>query len=137
MIVFWTVRAALWDLSAARRDVDAHYQELELYGGNSSLHREFLRQARQAEETATQISRLKERIEAIKQTRKQSVEMAERQTQDLVAQSELLDAAVNDLLSRMRVIEGAVLQVSLLSPSKTEYLLMRRCTSSTSLRGLR
>ena len=50
--------------------------------------------------------------------------MAERQTQDLVTQSELQDAAINDLLSRMRVIEGAVLKVSSLSPSKTEFLLM-------------
>lgn len=72
---------------------------------------------------AAQISRLKERVEAIKQTRKQSSEMAERQTQGLVTQSELQDAAVNDLLSRMRVIEGAVLKVSSLSPSKTEFLL--------------
>ena len=49
--------------------------------------------------------------------------MAERQTQDLATQSELHDAAIHDLLSRMRVIEGAVLKVSPLSPSKTEFLM--------------
>ena len=40
-----------------------------------------------------------------------------------MTQSELQDAAVNDLLSRMRVTEGAVLKVSPLPPSKTEFLL--------------
>ena len=121
---FPTARSVLWQLSAARSRVDDHSRELELYGGDSSLHREYLRRSRQVEDMAIQISSLKERIAAIRQARAQSVEIENKQTQALMTLSETQDAALGDLLARMKVIGGAVLKVSSFSSSTTDFSLM-------------
>ena len=121
---FSTARSVLSELSAARYRVDDYSRELELYGGDSSLHREYLRRSKQVEDMAIQISSLKERIAAIRQARAQSVEIENKQTQALMTLSETQDAALGDLLAHMKVIGGAVLKVSSFSSSTTDFSLM-------------
>ena len=111
----------LSELSAARHRVDDYSRELELYGGDSSLHREFLQRSKQVEDMAIQISMLKERIAAIRQARAQSVEMENKWIQASATQSEIQDAALGDLMTRVKVIGGAVLKVSSFSSSTTDF----------------
>ena len=67
---------------------------------------------------------LKERVAAIRRARAQSVEMENKQVQALTTLSEIQDAALNDLLTRMKVIGGAVLNVSSFSSSTTDFSLI-------------
>ena len=121
---FSTASVVLSELSAARHRVDDCSRELELYGGDSSLHREYLRRSKQVEDMAIQIRILKERVAAIRRARAQSVEMENKQVQALTTLSEIQDAALNDLLTRMKVIGGAVLNVSSFSSSTTDFSLI-------------
>ena len=66
---------------------------------------------------------LRERIAAIRQARAQSAEMEDKQFQALATLSEIQDAALSDVLTRMKVIGGAVLKVSSPSPSTTGFSL--------------
>ena len=62
-----------------------------------------------------EIDLLRKEVETARQKKVQSAEIANRQIRDLKNLSELQDAALDDLVVRMRVVEGAFLRVSLVS----------------------
>ena len=117
-----TVSVALQELSDARNSND-NRRELDLYSGDSSLHREYIRHIEHALDVQVEIDLLKKEVETARQKKVQSAEIASRQIRDLKKLSELQDAALSDLVVRMRVVEGAFLGVSLVSFLDNVYLL--------------
>ena len=88
-----------------------------MYGGNSSLHGAYIRRSKQMEEVLAQIEAFEEKFAKFRQVRAQSIEMENKESQILMELSELQNAALGDLVTRTRVIEGALLGVSTLASS--------------------